>query len=116
MYPAFLKLTAGAVVLVGGGRVAAGKLDGLLAAGAQVTVVAPEIRPELEQPGVVAACAARSTTRDLDGAWYVVAAAPPDVNRQVLRGGRARQRVRQRRRRSAARDGVSRAASCGATA
>ena len=53
MYPAFLRLTGRRVVLVGGGRVAAGKLHALIAEGANVTVVAPEIRPELEQPGVV---------------------------------------------------------------
>ncbi len=53
MYPAFLRLNGRRVVLVGGGKVAAGKLQGLLAEGAQVTVVAPEIRPELEQPGVM---------------------------------------------------------------
>ena len=83
MYPAFLRLNGRRVVLVGGGRVAAGKLQGLLAEGAQVTVVAPEIRPELEQPGVV--LERRSfEDADLDEAWYVVAAAPSEVNRQVL--------------------------------
>jgi uroporphyrin-III C-methyltransferase/precorrin-2 dehydrogenase/sirohydrochlorin ferrochelatase len=50
MYPTFLRLSGRKVVLVGGGRVAAGKLHGLIAEGAQVTVVAPDIRPELEQP------------------------------------------------------------------
>ena len=82
MYPVFLKLQGRRVVMVGGGKVAAGKLDGLLAAGAQVTVVAPEIRPELEQPGVTLVRRAFEAA-DLDGAWYVVAAAPADVNRQV---------------------------------
>ncbi|HEY6361162.1 MAG TPA: bifunctional precorrin-2 dehydrogenase/sirohydrochlorin ferrochelatase, partial [Vicinamibacterales bacterium] len=82
MYPVFLKLQGRRVVLVGGGKVAAGKLDGLLAAGAQVTVVAPEIRPELERPGVTLVRRAFETA-DLDGAWYAVAAAPPEVNRQV---------------------------------
>ena len=52
MYPVFLKLSGRRVLLVGGGRVAMGKLAGLVADGAQVTVVAPEIRPELHQPGV----------------------------------------------------------------
>jgi len=83
MYPAFLKLTGRRVLLVGGGPVAAGKLAGLLAEGAHVTVVAPEIRSELEQPGVVLERRAFEA-RDLDQAWYVVAAAPPDVNREVL--------------------------------
>jgi uroporphyrin-III C-methyltransferase/precorrin-2 dehydrogenase/sirohydrochlorin ferrochelatase len=83
MYPTFLRLTGRRVVLVGGGRVAAGKLQSLLAEGAQVTVVAPEIRPELGQPGVVLEQRGFEDA-DLNDAWYVVAAAPPDVNRQVL--------------------------------
>ncbi len=41
LYPVFLKLAGLPVVVVGGGTVAASKLDGLLAAGARVTVVAP---------------------------------------------------------------------------
>ena len=72
MYPAFLRLTGRTVVLVGGGRVAAGKLQGLIAEGAHVTVVAPEIRRELEQPGVVLARRCFDDS-DLDRAWYVVA-------------------------------------------
>ena len=90
MYPAFLRLTGRKVVLVGGGRVAAGKLHGLIAEGAHVTVVAPDIRPELEQPGVVLE-RRRFEDADLDGAWYVVAAAPPEINRQVLESAERRQ-------------------------
>jgi uroporphyrin-III C-methyltransferase/precorrin-2 dehydrogenase/sirohydrochlorin ferrochelatase len=55
----------------------------LTAERALVTVVAPEIRPELEQPGVVLARRPFEDA-DLDDAWYVIAAAPPDVNRRVL--------------------------------
>jgi uroporphyrin-III C-methyltransferase/precorrin-2 dehydrogenase/sirohydrochlorin ferrochelatase len=83
MYPVFLKLSGRRVLLVGGGRVAAGKLAGLLADGAHVTVVAPEIRPELHQPGVRIVRRAFDAA-DLDDAWYVVAAAPRAVNEQVL--------------------------------
>ena len=82
MYPVFLKLQGRRVVMVGGGKVAAGKLAGLLAAGAQVTVVAADIRPELEQPGVQLVRRAFEDA-DLDGAWYAVAAATSEVNRQV---------------------------------
>jgi len=89
MYPAFLKLTGRKVLLVGGGRVAAGKLHGLLSEGARVTVVAPDIRPELQMTGVVLERRAFDQ-RDLDDAWYVVAAAPPDVNRQVLEAAQPR--------------------------
>jgi siroheme synthase-like protein len=90
MYPAFLRLGGRRVVLVGGGRVAAGKLQSLLAEGARVTVVAPEIRPELGQPGVVLEQRGFEDA-DLNDAWYVVAAAPPDVNRQVLEAAERRQ-------------------------
>jgi uroporphyrin-III C-methyltransferase/precorrin-2 dehydrogenase/sirohydrochlorin ferrochelatase len=90
MYPVFLKLSGRPVLLVGGGIVAAAKLQGLLADGACVTVVAPEIRAELEQPGVVLERRAFED-RDLDGVWYVVAAAPPEVNRQVMAAAEARQ-------------------------
>jgi uroporphyrin-III C-methyltransferase/precorrin-2 dehydrogenase/sirohydrochlorin ferrochelatase len=90
MYPVFLKLTGRRVLLVGGGPVAAAKLAGLLADGAQVTVVAPEIRPELHQPGVTIAKRAFEPA-DLEGAWYVVAAAPPEINKQVLEAAEQRQ-------------------------
>jgi uroporphyrin-III C-methyltransferase/precorrin-2 dehydrogenase/sirohydrochlorin ferrochelatase len=82
MFPVFLKLHGRPVLVVGGGKVAAGKLDALLAAGAEVTVVAPQVLPEIErQP--IAVRRRRFEPQDLDGMWYVVAAAPPDVNRQV---------------------------------
>jgi uroporphyrin-III C-methyltransferase / precorrin-2 dehydrogenase / sirohydrochlorin ferrochelatase len=89
MYPVFLRLAGRRVVLVGGGAVAAGKLDGLLAAGAQVTVVAPDIRPELERVGVTLVRRPFEPA-DLDAAWWVVAAAPPEVNRQVQAAAEAR--------------------------
>jgi uroporphyrin-III C-methyltransferase / precorrin-2 dehydrogenase / sirohydrochlorin ferrochelatase len=90
MYPVFLNLSSRRVVLVGGGRVAAGKLDGLLAAGARVTVVAPQVLSELHRPGVEIR-QRPFEDHDLDGAWFVVAAAPSDVNREVQRAADARQ-------------------------
>jgi siroheme synthase-like protein len=82
MYPVFLKLTGRPVLVVGGGPVAASKLEGLLAEGARVTVVAPEIAAAMERPGVTLH-RRPFDERDLDGVWWVVAAAPADVNRQV---------------------------------
>ena len=82
MFPAFLNLDSRRVVLVGGGRVAASKLESLLTAGAQVIVVAPEIHPGIEREGVEIRRRAFED-HDLDGAWWVVAAAPPHVNRHV---------------------------------
>ena len=45
-YPLELNLRGKPVLMVGGGRVAARKLPELLACGAKVTVVAPELSPE----------------------------------------------------------------------
>jgi uroporphyrin-III C-methyltransferase/precorrin-2 dehydrogenase/sirohydrochlorin ferrochelatase len=89
LFPVFLKLEGRDVLLVGGGPVAEGKLSGLLAAGALVKVVAPEIRP------AIVASPARVLRRefrpsDVDGAWLIVAAAPPAVNRQVVEAAEAR--------------------------
>ena len=82
LYPVFLHLRSRPVLLVGGGNVAGSKLAGLLEAGAQVTMVAPEIRSELLKPGVRYAPRAFAPS-DLDGKWLAVAAATPAVNRQV---------------------------------
>ena len=89
LFPSFLRLSGRKVVLVGGGAVAAAKHAGLLVAGARVTVVAPEIGASLRVGGTT--LVERSfEPSDLDGAWYVVAAAPPAVNRQVLAAAEAR--------------------------
>ena len=85
LLPLFLNLTGRAVVLVGGGRVAASKLQPLLAAGAHVLVVSPEISDEMKAvvtPELKLAQRA-FVPADLDGAWLVVAAATPEVNRAV---------------------------------
>jgi siroheme synthase-like protein len=82
VFPVFLKLAGRRVVVVGGGPVAAGKLRALVDAGAVVSVVAPEVVDEIVSAPVQVV---RRPFRedDLDGAWYVVAAAPPEVNRAV---------------------------------
>ena len=82
VFPVFLKLAGRRVLLVGGGPVASGKLAGLLGAGAHVTVVAPRIRPEIEAAEVTVLPRPFEPS-DVDGAWLVVAAATPEVNREV---------------------------------
>ena len=92
IYPVFLKLAGKRVLLVGGGPVAAAKLDGLLAAGALVTVVAPEISPGIEREGVTVR--RRPFRRgDLEDVWWVIAAAPAEVNRDVQDAAEAKRLV-----------------------
>lgn len=82
LYPAFLKLDGRRVVVVGGGNVAASKLRALLDAGADVTVIAPEMTADVDA-AAVARIRREFAPADLDGAWLVVAAATPAVNRGV---------------------------------
>ena len=89
LFPAFLKLRDRPVTVVGGGPVAASKLRALLAAGAGVTVVAPEVTAEIARSGV-AVRRRPFRASDLDGAWLAVAAAPAEVNREVARAAAAR--------------------------
>jgi uroporphyrin-III C-methyltransferase / precorrin-2 dehydrogenase / sirohydrochlorin ferrochelatase len=89
LFPVFLKLERRRVLLVGGGRVAAGKVRALVEAGADVTVVAPAVREEIAA-APVSVRARRFTPTDLDGTWYVVAAAPREVNVEVAREAHAR--------------------------
>jgi uroporphyrin-III C-methyltransferase/precorrin-2 dehydrogenase/sirohydrochlorin ferrochelatase len=88
LYPAFLKLDGLPVVVVGGGTVAAGKLDGLLAAGARVTVIAPHAVAAVRERATVIEREFRAG--DLDGARWVVAAATATVNREVAAAAAAR--------------------------
>jgi siroheme synthase-like protein len=89
LLPVFLDLEGRPVVLVGGGEVASAKLAVLLAARADVTVVAPAIRPGMAGPSM-RLLSREFRPSDLDGAWLVVAAAPPEVNRTVARAAAER--------------------------
>jgi uroporphyrin-III C-methyltransferase/precorrin-2 dehydrogenase/sirohydrochlorin ferrochelatase len=91
LFPVFLNLTDRSVVLVGGGAVAYAKLGELVRAGAHVTVVAPEIRPEVASFDGLIIVQREFVPRDLDGAWFVIAAASPDVNRLVAAAAEERQ-------------------------
>jgi siroheme synthase-like protein len=82
VFPVFLKLAGRRVVVVGGGPVAASKLRSLIDAEASVTVIAPEV-VEAIASAPVEVVRRPFRAEDLDDAWYVVAAAPPDVNRAV---------------------------------
>jgi len=76
--------------MVGGGQVATSKLRGLKDAGADITVVAPEVTVAIET-GDVTVVKRPFQPSDLDRAWLVVAAAVPDVNRAVAEAAESRQ-------------------------
>jgi siroheme synthase-like protein len=93
-YPVNLLVRGRRCVVVGGGRIAARKIEALLDAGAEVHVVAPELVDEL----AAARDAGRITTTerpfepaDLDGAWLgTTATSTAAVNRAVFDAGEAR--------------------------
>jgi len=89
LFPVFLKLAGRRVLVVGGGPVAAGKLRALLEAGAEVTVVAPEICDAIRSAWVTIVQRPFAPS-DLDGVAFVVAAAPPSVNHEVAEAAHAR--------------------------
>jgi len=82
LFPVFLKLAGRRVLVVGAGPVAASKIQGLLDTGAQLTIVAPEVRAEIDRPEITVHRRAFQPS-DVDGAWLVLAAATPQVNREV---------------------------------
>jgi uroporphyrin-III C-methyltransferase/precorrin-2 dehydrogenase/sirohydrochlorin ferrochelatase len=89
LLPIFLHLHGRRVVLIGAGPVGASKLSQLLAAGADVRVVAPDVHADVAAAPVTIARRAFQPS-DLDDAWLVVAAATPEVNRQVAQAAEAR--------------------------
>ena len=90
-YPVNLVLDGRPCLVVGGGRVALRKVEGLLACGGRVTVVAPSIDAELRGlPGVTLVERAWQPG-DLDGMWLVIAATDdPAVNGAVYAEGERR--------------------------
>jgi uroporphyrin-III C-methyltransferase/precorrin-2 dehydrogenase/sirohydrochlorin ferrochelatase len=89
LFPVFLKLAGRRVLVVGGGPVATSKIDALVAAGAEITVVAPVMTAGIDTSPVTRH---RREFRadDVEGVWLVVAAATPEVNREVARAAEAR--------------------------
>lgn len=76
-YPSGLRLTGRRVVVVGGGQVAQRRVPHLIAAGADVHVVAPEVTPAIEGlvgSGEITWAQRDFVPADLDESWYVVAA------------------------------------------
>jgi siroheme synthase-like protein len=93
LFPIFLKLQGRLVVVIGGGEIAAGKIDGLLRAGACVRVIAPEVHASIVEPirgRKIEWVPRRFQPGDLDGATLVIAAtSAPGVNSAVYQKAEA---------------------------
>jgi siroheme synthase-like protein len=93
-YPIFLEMKDRPCVVVGGGTVAERKVEGLLAAGARVTVISPELTPALatlKEEGRLHHIARPYQEGDLEGCEVAVVATDDGaVNADVAREGRRR--------------------------
>jgi uroporphyrin-III C-methyltransferase/precorrin-2 dehydrogenase/sirohydrochlorin ferrochelatase len=87
LYPLALKLDGRPVLVVGGGAVATRRVPALLDAGADVTLVSPELTPALRglaDAGRLRWAARRFEPSDVDGVWLVqVAVDDPQAAAQV---------------------------------
>src|SRR5258706_2028812 len=93
LLPLFLNLAGRRVLLVGGGPVAAAKLRQLLASAANVHIVSPDVVEDIDRAGASSAITISRrafSPSDLDDVWLVVAAATPEVNRQVAEAAESR--------------------------
>lgn len=85
MYPVMLNLVGQPVAVVGGGKVATRKITTLLAAGAQVTVISPQLAPQIPQNQV--RWLAQPYRRELVQAMVLIIACTdqPALNAQIRR-------------------------------
>ncbi|WP_372735684.1 uroporphyrinogen-III C-methyltransferase [Nocardioides sp.] len=94
IYPVGLRLTGRRVLVVGGGHVAQRRIPHLVAVGAAVVLVSPEVTPAIEGiagDGEIVWLRRGFEDADLDGAWYVIAATDDtEVNQRVSQGAEAR--------------------------
>lgn len=94
LLPIFVKLRDRLVLVVGGGTIAEGKIEGLFAAEARVRVVAPQVTPAITQwiaQEKIEWHAKAFAPTDLEGAYLVIAAtSAPGVNEAVFAEADAR--------------------------
>lgn len=92
-YPVYLDLEGRRAVVIGGGVIAERKVEGLLAAGAAVTVISPQVTPGIDRLATqaqVTVCRRRYESGDLAGAFIaVVGTDDTEVNRSAALEARA---------------------------
>lgn len=84
-FPFFVQLEDVPALVIGGGRVALGKVSRLLPYEPHLTMVSPQFLPELEAIPGLTLIRRSFIPEDLEGMSFVVAAAGPEVDTQVAR-------------------------------
>jgi precorrin-2 dehydrogenase/sirohydrochlorin ferrochelatase len=86
-YPIYVELHEQPCIVIGGGKIAEGKVEGLLTAGAQVTIIAPNLTSHLHtlvEQNKVAYISRTYQQGDLAGAFMVICATDQaEINHQV---------------------------------
>jgi len=86
-YPIYVQLNEQPCVVIGGGKIAEGKVDGLLAANAKVKIISPELTPHLHdlvKQNQIEYTARHYQMGDLTGAFMVICATDQtEINHQV---------------------------------
>ncbi|MFE1457360.1 uroporphyrinogen-III C-methyltransferase [Streptomyces sp. NPDC058735] len=93
-YPVGLRLTGRRVVVLGGGQVAQRRLPALIAAGADILLVSPEVTPSVQamaDAGEIDWRQRRYEEGDLEDAWYVLVATS-DLEANTLASAEAERR------------------------
>src|SRR5512145_1648472 len=86
-YPVYIQLREQPCIVIGGGKIAEGKVDGLLAAQANVTVISPDLTAhlcDLVEEKQITYLARAYQPGDLTGAFMVICATDQaEINHQV---------------------------------
>jgi len=86
-YPVYVQLHEQPCVVIGGGKIAEGKVEGLLAADARVIVISPNLTPRLHnlaKQGKIEYISRTYQPGDLTGAFLVISATDQtEINQQV---------------------------------
>ncbi len=90
-FPLYIDLTGRPVLVYGGGTIAARRCRVLSGFGARLTVIAPEIHPEIQSlPGVICRFERFSVETRPRAARVLAATGAPAVNRAIAAAARAR--------------------------
>ena len=96
-YPVYIQMHEQPCIVIGGGKIAEGKVAGLLAVNAKVTIISPDLTPhlhELAKQNLMTYIARTYQPGDLTGAFMVICATDhAEINQQVWQEATANQQL-----------------------